>query len=324
MRSGLARFAARRLVSMAFVLLAVSVIVFAIFNVIPGGDPAARMAGKVPTESEVEAIRAEWNFDEPVYVQYATTMEKLFTGDLVSYFNQLNVTEEILNGAPRTFALAIGASIVWMAFAIALGLYGAIRAGAISDRLLNALALIGIATPVFWLGAILSHYLGYEAGIFPVGGYVEFADSPTEWLWHLVLPWFTLAVLFIGIYSRVLRADIVETMGEDYVRAARAKGLSERRVMLNHVLRNSLIPIVTLWGLDFGAVLGGGAILTEQVFGLQGVGQYAADSIGQFDVPAVMGVTMYGAFFIVVFNTLVDIAYAALDPRIRLEGRERG
>jgi len=323
MGSGLARFAARRLVSMAFVLFAVSVIVFAIFNVIPGGDPAVRMAGKVPTESEVEAIRAEWSFDEPVYVQYATTMEKLFTGNLVSYFNQLNVTDEILNGAPRTFALAIGASIVWMAFAIALGLYGAIRAGAISDRLLSALALIGIATPVFWLGAILSHYLGYEAGIFPGSGYVEFADSPAEWLWHLILPWFTLAVLFIGIYSRVLRADIVETMGEDYVRAARAKGLSERRVMLNHVLRNSLIPIVTLWGLDFGAVLGGGAILTEQVFGLQGVGQYAADSIGQFDIPAVMGVTMYGAFFIVIFNTLVDIAYAALDPRIRLDGGER-
>ena len=320
MGAGMARFVARRLVSMVLVLFAVSVLVFLIFNVIPGGDPAVRMAGKVPTETQIEAIREEWGFDEPIYVQYAATMEKLLSGDLISYINQLNVTEEILNGAPRTFALAIGASIIWMAFAIALGIYGAIRAGAISDRLLNALALIGIATPVFWLGAMLSHYLGTELGLFPNGGYVEFLDSPAEWAWHLILPWFTLAVLFIGIYSRVLRADIVETMGEDYVRAARAKGLPERQVMVKHVLRNSLIPIVTLWGLDFGAVLGGGAILTEQVFGLQGVGQYAADSIGQFDVPAVMGVVMYGAFFIVVFNTLVDIAYAALDPRIRLEG----
>ncbi|HEX9967091.1 MAG TPA: ABC transporter permease [Solirubrobacterales bacterium] len=319
----MARFAARRLVSMAMVLFAVSLLVFLIFNVIPGGDPAARMAGKVPTEREIEAIRAEWDFDEPVYAQYATTMEKLFSGDLVSYVNQLNVTEEILKGAPRTFALAIGASIIWMLFAIALGVYGAVRAGAISDRLLSALALIGIATPVFWLGAMLGHYLGTELGLFPASGYVEFLDSPAEWLWHLILPWFTLAVLFIGIYSRVLRADITETMGEEYVRAARAKGLSERQVMLRHVLRNSLIPIVTLWGLDFGAVLGGGAILTEQVFNLQGVGQYAADSIGQFDVPAVMGVVMYGAFFIVIFNTLVDIAYAALDPRIRLEGGGR-
>jgi peptide/nickel transport system permease protein len=323
MSSGMARFAARRFVSMVFVLFAVSAIVFAIFNVIPGGDPAVRMAGKIPTETQIEAIRQEWGFDEPVYVQYAKTMEKLFTGDLVSYYTQLNVADEILNGAPRTFALAIGASILWMAFAIGLGLFGAVRVGAISDRLLNALALIGISMPVFWLGAMLSHYLGAEAGLFPNGGYVEFLDSPAEWLWHLVLPWLTLAVLFIGIYSRILRADIIETMGQDFVRAARAKGLSERRVMLKHVLRNSLIPIVTLWGLDFGAVLGGGAILTEQVFGLQGVGQYAADAIGQFDVPAVMGVVMYGAFFIVVFNALVDIAYAALDPRIRLEGKAK-
>lgn len=323
MGSGMAGFVVRRLVSMALVLFTVSVIVFAIFNVVPGGDPAVRMAGKVPTERQVEAIREEWGFDEPLYVQYATTMRKLLTGDLISYYTQLNVAEEILKGAPRTFALALGAALIWMVLAIALGLYGAIRAGAISDRLLNALALVGIAVPVFWLGAMLSHYLGYVAGIFPNGGYVEFLDSPAEWLWHLVLPWFTLAVLFVGLYSRVLRADVLETMNEEYVRAARAKGLSERRVMLKHVLRNSLIPIVTLWGLDFGAVLGGGAILTEQVFDLQGVGQYAADAIGQFDLPPIMAVTMYGAFFIVVFNTLVDIAYAALDPRIRLDGGRR-
>ena len=321
MGSGMGRFVARRFTSMVLVLVAVSAIVFAIFNVIPGGDPAVRMAGKVPTETQVEAIREEWGFDEPVYVQYATTMKKLFTGDLISYYTQLNVADEIFKGAPRTFALAVGASIVWMAFAIALGLYGAVRAGTISDRLLNGLALVGIAVPVFWLGAMLGHFLGYELGIFPASGYVEFLDSPSEWLWHLILPWFTLAVGLIGIYSRVLRADISETMGEEYVRAARAKGLSERRVMVKHVLRNSLIPIATLWGLDFGAVLGGGAILTEQVFNLQGIGQYAADAVGQLDVPAVMGVVMYGAFFIVVFNAVVDVALAALDPRIRLEGK---
>lgn len=323
MGSPLTRFAVRRLLSMLFVLFAVSVLVFLIFNVLPSGDPAVRMAGKIPTETQVEAIRQEWGFNDPLYVQYLTMMKKIFTGDLVSYFTQLNVDEEIWKGLPRTLSLAVGAAIIWMAFAIALGLYSALRAGGISDRLLTVLALIGISMPVFWIGALLSYYLGYKAGIFPNGGYVEFADSPTQWLWHLILPWFALSILFIGFYSRVLRADILETMGEDYVRTARAKGLSERQVLTKHVLRNSLIPIITLWGLDFGAVIGGGAILTETVFNLQGVGQYAADAIGQLDLPPIMAVTMFGAFFIVLLNAVVDIAYAALDPKIRLEGGER-
>lgn len=320
----LARFAARRLASMLFVLFAVSVLVFVIFNVLPAGDPAVRMAGKIPTEAQVEAIREEWGFDQPVYVQYATMMRKMFSGEVVSYFTQQNVVEEIWKGLPRTLSLAVGAAIAWMAFAVALGLYGALRAGGFADRLLTALALAGISMPVFWVGALLSYYLGYRAGIFPSGGYVPFTESPLRWFWHLVLPWTALAIVFIGVYSRLLRSDIIETMGEDHVRTARAKGLSERRVLLRHVLRNSLIPIVTLWGLDFGAVLGGGAILTETVFDLQGVGQYAADAIGQLDLPPVMAVTLFGAFFIVVLNALVDIAYAALDPRIRLEGRSGG
>ncbi|HEU5063495.1 MAG TPA: ABC transporter permease [Solirubrobacterales bacterium] len=320
MSASMRRFVARRLLSMLLVLFAVSLLVFIIFNVLPGGDPAVRMAGKVPTETQVEAIRKEWGFDEPLYVQYATMMEKLFTGDLISYNTREDVLDEIWRGLPRTLSLAVGAAIIWMAFGIALGLYSALHAGRFSDRLLTILALVGVSLPVFWLGIVLSHYLGYEAGIFPNGGYVEFTENPAEWLWHLVLPWFCLSILFIGFYSRVLRSDILETMGEDYVRTARAKGLSERRVLIKHVLRNSLIPIITLWGLDFGAVIGGGAILTEYVFGLQGVGEYAAEAIGQLDLPPVMALTMFGAFFIVIFNTIVDIAYAALDPRIRLEG----
>jgi peptide/nickel transport system permease protein len=319
MSSSMARFVVRRLLSMLLVLFAVSVIVFLVFNVIPNGDPAVRMAGKIPTETQVEAIREEWGFDEPLYVQYATMMEKLFSGETISYSTQANVNEEIWNGLPRTLSLAVGAALIWMAFAIALGLYSALRAGRFSDRFLNVLALIGISMPVFWLGAMMNYYLGYKLGIFPNGGYVEFTESPLDWFWHLVMPWAALSILFIGFYSRVLRSDVLETMGEDYVRTARAKGLSERRVLLKHVLRNSLIPIVTLWGLDFGAVIGGAAILTETVFDLQGVGQYAAESIEDFDLPPIMAVTMFGAFFIVVFNTLVDLAYAALDPRIRLE-----
>ena len=315
----MARFVVRRLFSMLVVLFAVSVLTFLIFNVIPNGDPAVRMAGKQPTESQIEAIREEWGFDENIVVQYGTTMEKLFTGDMVSYFTQLDVVDEIIKGIPRTLSLAIGAAIIWMAFGVGLGLFTAMRAGKVSDTLLTVLALIGISMPVFWIGALMNHYLGYELGLFPNGGYVEFSESPADWAYHLILPWTALSILFIGVYSRVLRSNVLDTINEDYVRTARAKGLSERRVLLKHVLRNSLIPVVTLWGLDFAVVIGGGAILTETVFNLQGVGQYAADAILQLDVPPVLAVTMFGAFFVVVVNAIVDIAYAALDPRIRLE-----
>ena len=313
------RFVARRLASMLFVLFMVSILVFVIFNVIPNGDPAVRMAGKIPTETQIEAIRQEWEFDEPIYVQYVTTMKKLFTGDTISYFTQLNVVEEIVKGLPRTFSLAIGAALIWMFFGMALGLFSAIRAGKLSDRLLTMLALVGVSMPVFWVGALMNHYLGFKLGIFPNGGYVPLTEDPVQWAYHLILPWTALSLLFIGVYSRVLRGNILDTINEDYVRTARAKGLSERQVMRKHVLRNSLIPITTLWGLDFAVVIGGGAILTETVFNLQGVGQYAADSIGQLDQPPIMAVTMFGAFFVVFFNAIVDIAYAALDPRIRLE-----
>jgi peptide/nickel transport system permease protein len=318
------RFAARRMLSMLLVMFAVSVITFLIFNVIPNGDPAVRMAGKQPTETQIEAIRQEWGFDEPVYEQYLVTMKKLFTGDMVSYFTQLDVVDEIIKGIPRTLSLAIGAAIIWMAFGVALGLYTAMRAGKVSDTLLTVLALIGISMPVFWIGALMNHYLGFELSnalgfeLFPNGGYVEFSESPFEWAHHLILPWIALSILFIGVYSRVLRSNVLETMDEDFVRTARAKGLSERQVLLRHVLRNSLIPVVTLWGLDFAVVIGGGAILTETVFNLQGVGQYAADSIGQLDQPPILAITMFGAFFVVFFNAIVDIVYAYLDPRIRL------
>jgi peptide/nickel transport system permease protein len=312
------RFVVRRLVSMVIVLFAISVLTFLIFNVIPNGDPAVRLAGRNATEAQVKVIRKQWGLDKPLVVQYAKTMQKVFTGDLISYSSQLNVLDEIKKGIPRTFSLAIGAAIMWMLFAVALGLYTAIRAGQFSDRFLTILALIGISMPVFWVGALMNYYLGFKAGIFPNGGYVKLTKDPIDWAYHLIMPWTALSLLFIGIYSRVLRSNVLDTINDDYVRTARAKGIPERQVLIRHVLRNSLIPIVTLWGLDFGAVLGGGAILTETVFDLQGVGQYAADSISQLDVPPVLAVTTFGAFFIVFLNTVVDIVYAALDPRIRL------
>jgi peptide/nickel transport system permease protein len=313
------RFVARRLIAMVLVLFAISVVTFLIFNVIPGGDPAVRLAGKQPQPGQLERIRHQWGFDKPVYVQYAKTMQRIFTGDVVSYSTQTNVVDEIRHDAPRTFSLAIGAAIMWMFFAVVLGLYTAIKAGKFADRFLTVLALIGISMPVFWIGALMNYYLGFKAGIFPNGGYVELTKNPADWFYHLLMPWTALSIVFIGIYSRILRSNVLDTINEDYVRTARAKGLSERRILVRHVLRNSLIPIVTLWGLDFGAVLGGGAILTEKVFDLQGVGQYAFESVQQLDVPPVLTITMFGAFFIVLLNTVVDIAYAALDPRIRLQ-----
>ena len=312
------RFVVRRVAQMLVVLFAVSVLTFLIFNVIPGGDPALRLAGRQPDPGQLERIREDWGFDEPLYVQYVKTMGNVVSGDLVSYSTQQNVWEELRGRIPRTFALAIGAAILWMVFAIALGLYSAVKAGRFADRFLTMLALIGISMPVFWVGALMNYYLGFKWGLFPNGGYVPFAEDPWEWFYHLLMPWTALSLLFIGVYSRILRSNVLDTMGEDYVRTARAKGLSERRVLLRHVLRNSMVPVITLWGLDFGAVLGGGAILTETVFDLQGVGQYAAESIGQLDVPPVLFITLFGAFFIVLLNTIVDIMYAALDPRVRL------
>jgi len=313
-----ARFAIRRIAQMLVVLFAVSVLTFLIFNVIPGGDPALRMAGRQPQPGQLERIREDWGFNDPIYVQYVKTMGQVFSGDLISYSTQENVWNEVKGRIPRTFALAIGAAIMWMLFATALGLYSAVKAGKFADRSLTILALIGISMPVFWVGALMNYYLGFRWGIFPNGGYVPFADDPWEWFYHLIMPWTALSLLFIGVYSRILRSNVLDTINEDYVRTARAKGLSERQVLLRHVLRNSMIPIVTLWGLDFGAVLGGGAILTETVFELQGVGQYAAESINELDVPPVLFVVIFGAFFIVLLNTIVDILYAALDPRVRL------
>jgi peptide/nickel transport system permease protein len=312
------RFVIRRILGMILVLFAISIATFCIFNVIPNSDPAQRLAGRNPTKGQIEAIRRQWGFDKPVYVQYVKTMEKVFTGDLISYVSQIEVDKEILQDAPRTFSLAIGAAIMWMAFAVALGLYTAVRAGRFADRFLTALALIGISMPVFWIGALMSYYLGFKWNIFPNGGYVPLTEDPLQWAYHLILPWTALSLLFIGVYSRILRSNVLDTINDDYVRTARAKGLSERQVLLRHVLRNSLIPIVTLWGLDFGAVVGGGALLTETVFDLQGVGQYAAESVAQLDVPPVLAIVMFGAFFVVVVNTVVDIVYATLDPRIRL------
>jgi peptide/nickel transport system permease protein len=314
----MARFIVRRVLSMIAVLFAISVLTFLIFQAIPNGDPAQRLAGRTATPETIAAIRRTWGFDRPIYDQYVLTMKKIFTGQVISYSQQVNVDHQIIQDLPPTLSLAIGAGIVWLVLGTALGMLSAVRAGGMLDRGLTVLALVGIATPVFLIGAVMLYLLAYKLSLFPNGGYVGLTTDPWQWFTHMLLPWLALSALFIGLYSRVLRSNMLDTLHEDYVRTARAKGISERRVLVRHVLRLSIIPIVSLWGLDFAAVIGGGAILTESVFNLQGVGQYAAQSIGQLDVPPVLVIVMFGAFFVVLLSAVTDIVFALVDPRIRL------
>ena len=225
---------------------------FLIFEALPNGDPALRLAGRLATATQIHEIRVKYGFDKPIYVQYAKTMGNIFTGQAYSYTQGFNVLDEIKAGLPATVSLAVGAG---HAVAVHVDRRRARSRrsgpGRYTDRVLTVLSMIGVSFPPFFLGAVLIYYLGYKAGIFPLGGYVQAHQDPWQWFMHLILPWFTLSVLFIGFYSRVLRSTILDTINEDYVRTARAKGLSERQVLLRHMLRNSLIPIISLWGLDF-------------------------------------------------------------------------
>jgi peptide/nickel transport system permease protein len=316
----MAWFIARRLASLIAVLFAITVLTFLIFQAIPDGNPALRMAGRLASPQEVRDISRQWGFEKPIYVQYVKTMEQVLDGSVISYSQQVNVEQEIVRDLPPTISLAIGAGIAWLLFGVLFGLLSAVYAGRLLDRVLTVFALGGISMPVFFLGAIMLYWLGYEWRLLPLEGYVPLTSDPWGWFTHMLMPWIALSIVSIGVYSRVLRANVLDTMGEDYVRTARAKGLSERRVLVHHVLRNSLMGIVTLWGLDFAWVIGGGAILVESVFNLGGVGEYAAQSIGRLDVPPVMVITMLVACAVVVLSALVDVAYAVLDPRVRLAG----
>ncbi|HEY2055460.1 MAG TPA: ABC transporter permease [Solirubrobacterales bacterium] len=312
------RFIVRRLVGAVAVLFAISVLVFLIFNVVPATNPAQRIAGKNATPQLIKSVEKEWGFDKPLPEQYWTQMKLIFTGKATSYsLAHINIDKRIVEGIPATASLCIGAAIIWLAFGFLFGYLSAIRAGGYLDRGLTVLALIGISMPVFWLASILLYYFTYKIELFPASGY-ESLSNPGKWLSHLILPWISLAVLYAGFYSRVLRSSMLDVMNEDYVRTARAKGLNQRRVMVRHVLRNSLIPVITLFGLDFGVLIGGGAIVTESLFNLEGVGYFAAEALKQQDLPSIMAITIFGAFFIVLFNAFVDMAYAYLDPRIRL------
>ena len=318
-------FIVRRTIGLIAVLFAITVLTFLIFFAIPGIDPARSLAGRNPTPETVAAVKHQFGLDRPLPVQYLLMMKRLFISrDLVSYGNQaLKVVPAIIAAAPVTFSLVIGAAILWVFFGITIGLLAVIFKGTIVDPLLMILALIGISMPVFWLGEVANlitqdrlHDTFFFSWVPPLG-YVPLTENPWQWFLHLIIPWITLSVLYIGFYARVLRGDLLEVEHEDYVRTGRAKGLSERRVLIKHMLRTSMITFVSLFGLDFAVLVGGGALLTEVVFGLPGVGLLTYRSLQSLDLPVIMATVIYGAFFITIFSAVVDVLYARLDPRIR-------
>ena len=317
-------FIVRRVIGLVVVLFAISVMTFLIFFAIPGVDPSRQLAGRNPDPSTIAAVKHQFGLDRPLPIRYALMMKRLFISrDLVSYGNQaLRVVPAITSAAPVTFSLVIGAAILWIVGAIVIGLLMVTFKGTIVDPLLMILALIGISMPVFWLGEVANlitqdRLHGSVFSWVPPLGYTPLTQNPWQWFLHLLIPWLTLSVLYIGFYARVLRANLLEVQSEDYVRTARAKGLSPRRVLVKHMLRTSLITFVSLFGLDFGVLVGGGALLTEVVFGLPGVGLLTYRSLVALDLPVIMATVLYGAFFITIMSALVDILYARLDPRIR-------
>ena len=317
-------FVVRRTLWAVLVMFIITVIVFFIFFKTPGVDPARAIAGRNPSPQVLAEVRAQLGLNRPLFIQYAIMMKKIFiTRDLVSYSDQgIKVVPEIFAAAPATLSLVLGATVIWIVMAITMGVAAARLRGSVYDPILMILALIGISCPVFWLGQVVNLITqgGLHKSVFswvPPLGYNQLTQSPVLWFEGLIFPWITLSILYIGFYARVLRASVLEIQTEDYVRTARAKGLSEQRVLVRHTLRNSLVTFVSLFGLDFGALVGGGTILTEVVFGIHGVGFLTYEALTNLDLPTIMATVIYGAFFIVLANALVDIGYAWLDPRVR-------
>ncbi len=319
-------FVIRRVLWTLLVMFVITMLVFVIFFKTPGVDPARQIAGRNPSAQVMQEIRHQFGLDRPFPVQYGLMMKKIFiTRDLVSYSNQgQRVIPEIAAAAPATLSLVFGAALIWVVAAIAMGVAAAVLKGTVFDPLLMIVALVGISIPVFWLGEVanlITQSRYHDTFLFswvPPLGYTPFTQDPLLWFQGLVIPWLTLSVLYIGFYARVLRGSMLEIQNEDFIRTARAKGLTEQRVLGKHTLRNSMITFVSLFGLDFGILVGGGALLTEVVFGIHGIGYLTYQSLTGLDLPVIMATVIYGAFFIVLASTLVDIAYARLDPRVRL------
>ena len=317
-------FIVRRLMSAILVMFSISVMVFLIFFATPGVNPAARIAGRGASPQVLAQVSAEFGLNRPLPVRYALMMWHLFfQQDLTSYVNiGVKVIPQITGAAPVTLSLVLGAAVIWLIVGVLGGLVAAANRGKWIDPLIMFGGIAAVSIPVFWLGQVVGLLTQTKFhSVFrwlPGSGYVSFTQNPGQWALHLLLPWLTLATLYAGVYARVLRAELVNAMNEDYVRTARAKGLSERRILMRHALRCSLISVVSLFGLDFGSLVGGAALLTEVVFGLPGIGMLTDTSLQNLDLPVIMACVMYGAFFIVAASAVVDVLYAVLDPRVRV------
>jgi peptide/nickel transport system permease protein len=315
-------FLVRRVAFGILVLWIISVVVFVMFFVAPH-DVARLLAGRQANQAEIEAIRRSLGLNRPIQDQYFSWVWKLLHGDLgYSYHGSVPVRDLLASRLPVTASLAFGAAIIWLVIGVGAGVLAAVRPRAVVDRVVTFFALFFYSMPTFLLGLLLLYFLFfklYTAGLplFPGGGYVNLTDDPIGWADHLILPWFTLALVTAAVYSRLTRGTMLDALGEDYIRTARSKGISEGRVIFRHALRSALTPVVTQFGIDLGSLLGG-AIITENVFGLPGLGALAVQSIFDQNLPVIIGIVVVASVFIVVANIGVDFLYGFLDPRVRL------
>ena len=316
------RFLLRRTVHAIVLIWIISMVVFGLFFLAPG-DVARRMAGRQATPETVALIRHRLGLDQPIWQQYGNFVWRVLHGDLgYDYYHQVPVTHVIGQAFPITLSLALGAAVIWMVLGVFSGVLSAVHPRSVADRSVTGFALFFYSMPSFLLGIMMIYLLYYRltlAGItwFPAGDYVPFSQDPKSWAQHMILPWFTLALLLAATYTRLTRSSMLDVLGEDYIRTARAKGLKERRVIYRHALRSALTPVVTQFGIDIGQLIGG-VVVVETVFSLPGLGKTAVDAINQQDLPVIIGVVLIAAAAVVIANIVVDFAYAALDPRVRL------
>jgi peptide/nickel transport system permease protein len=316
-------FLVRRTAQAILVLVAASIVVFLLFFVGPGPSQVARtFAGRLATPARIAQIRHELHLDQPLYLQYAHWAGNLLHGNFgYDYYKGESVRSAIAQAAPATISLVLGAAVIWITYGVFSGIISAVRSRSLMDRTFTASALFFYSMPTFVLGLSLIWIFAYKLSpvttFFPFHGYVSFTTNPFQWFEYLILPWLTLALVTSATYTRLTRGSMLDTLGEDYIRTARSKGMSENRVITRHALRASLTPVVTLAGLDIGTALGG-AVITETLFGIPGLGWTVVQAINQQDLPIIMGIVILAATFVVVANLIVDILYAVLDPRVRL------
>ena len=322
------RYLIRRLLWAGFLFVAVTVVTYVIFFLAPANPERLICGGERATTTCLEQARESLAIDRPVYVQYGKFLKTLVIDRSLgqSYITRQSVNQIVKNAAPVTAALVFGGAVLWMLIGLTAGIVSAMRPRSLIDRASMTFVLIGVSAHPVWIGLIFSYFFGYRLGWTPITGYCDFFN-PTEaigcggakdWFHHMILPWLTFAILFAALYVRMVRTNVMETMNEDYVRTARAKGAPESIVMRSHILRNALLPVVTMLGMDIGIALGG-AIFTETVYSLPGLGQVAVQAVSNYDLPIVQGVVVFSTLAIIVFNLVVDLLYGVIDPRIRLE-----